>query len=625
MGDEDDMLDLSGFDDVAMAVGVHAGVYAAAPAAVVQTIASAGFSVANGRPAASSASSSTGVPNNSGVAGSHQPVLKSWNDDEDFDLDDDILDFQPRALPTATIVQPSATSSVPKPAVQPKKTTLLDVNVIGNTDDSFDFDHESQRPLVAHAKPALAPASAAAAPARGVALPQLPLDQAPAAASSGAAAAVAKAITVSTFHDAHGVADDGEDADGMTLGDLAAKRADGHVLNAMRLVQQQLPPPQQPPASKAGVAGAARPAAAFIARPAPTAAIAAAAPRSQVVAGPPPQGCNAASAAQGAQAAAAQPPRPSNAAGSAGAGPASSSSCGVNPLEWLSSLPPDVGNGQPPIWPLRPPAAAAAAAGGGRGAGWPLTGPWLSMCRDLNVWPGVWDPIVDVKDYDAIHTAATAPGADDELAIDAAQVGQDVIERWGTEPASHTSDIPPGCDEELVKLLRHYNLYQLKNCNRRSFSNVSQLVVKIRSIIPASDVNVCAWIEDPTAVMAAVLLRSVVDEHGHELGPGSVMLLRDISVFCMGEAQLLNIMPRNVARIWGPDTQDPRRAVYNDVLSGGGGGAGTGPNHDGHGGGAGDGGDEVEVVHGDARQVAAPSLQLPVGEQNLDISRAHAF
>jgi hypothetical protein len=47
-----------------------------------------------------------------------------------------------------------------------------------------------------------------------------------------------------------------------------------------------------------------------------------------------------------------------------------------------------------------------------------------------------------------------------------------------------------------------------------------------------------------------------------------VLLLRDVSVVCLGEPQVLAVLPRTVAHVWGPDCPDPRTAgAYNPALS----------------------------------------------------------
>jgi hypothetical protein len=158
------------------------------------------------------------------------------------------------------------------------------------------------------------------------------------------------------------------------------------------------------------------------------------------------------------------------------------------------------------------------------------------MLHALSLFPGVWDPVIAIRDRLPGHEALNGL------------------------PETYTQDIPAdgSCDVDFISTLRLYNIYAILHASVPAFSNVVTLLVRVRSFHAAGDVNCAAVVEDPSGSMPAVIQRQAAEDHSAELQVGAVILLRGVSVFCMGGPQVLCILPRNVARVWGPETLDPR-------------------------------------------------------------------
>jgi len=171
-----------------------------------------------------------------------------------------------------------------------------------------------------------------------------------------------------------------------------------------------------------------------------------------------------------------------------------------------------------------------------------LNGAWLKMCIDLSIWPDVWKPLLDFKKKKS------------ECLITSIDEFEKLVD-----------DIPEECNVDTVSTLRTYNIHYIKNQQPHpaAITRMTNLVVRIVSLWPSSDVNDMAIVEDPTGQIAAVVLKDSNAKIGSEaLSPGTVLLLEKISVVVLGSCQTLVISPRTISSIWSSDLVDPRRSYF---------------------------------------------------------------
>jgi len=195
-----------------------------------------------------------------------------------------------------------------------------------------------------------------------------------------------------------------------------------------------------------------------------------------------------------------------------------------------------------PLW-LASLGNSSSGTGGGHGDSdnreFKLNGAWLQMCIDLFIWPGLWQPLIDFR-----------RGVPD-CAIKSEE-----------EFSEYTQDVPEGCSKDTVATLRIFNVDYIhhKQPSPAALPRLMNLVVRIVSIWPSSEVNDVAIVEDPTGQIAAVVLRKATEVlTGDSLSPGAVILLSKVSVAVLGSCQTLVITFQSVLTSWGAETADPRR------------------------------------------------------------------
>ena len=168
-----------------------------------------------------------------------------------------------------------------------------------------------------------------------------------------------------------------------------------------------------------------------------------------------------------------------------------------------------------------------------------LNGAWLQMCLDLSIWPGLWQPLMDYR-----------------------RQRPDSFLKSDEEFREYIDDIPEGCNVDTVTTLRTFNVdfIRHKQPAPAALPRLINLVVRIVSLWPSSEVNDVAIVEDPTGQLAAVVLRKAAEVLvGDALSPGAVILLQKVSVAVLGSCQTLIISPRSVLSFWGADSPDPRK------------------------------------------------------------------
>ena len=193
-----------------------------------------------------------------------------------------------------------------------------------------------------------------------------------------------------------------------------------------------------------------------------------------------------------------------------------------------------------PLW-LATLGSSGYGTGGGHGDNreFKLNGAWLQMCLDLFIWPGLWQPLIDFRR----GVAGCAIKSEEEF-------------------SEYTQDVPEGCSKDTVATLRIFNVDYIhhKQPSPAALPRLMNLVVRIVSIWPSSEVNDVAIVEDPTGQIAAVVLRKATEAlTGDSLSPGAVILLQKVSVAVLGSCQTLVINFQSVLSSWGADTADPRR------------------------------------------------------------------
>jgi len=229
-------------------------------------------------------------------------------------------------------------------------------------------------------------------------------------------------------------------------------------------------------------------------------------------------------------------------------GPASASASGGGGAapdppapQWLRALPPGPGDA-----PFR------------------LSGAWLQMCLDAGVWPGLWAPLLALRDGRAVTWRGPGAAEPSERPYSPGLAPH--------EAAGFTADAPAGCSEASVITLRTFNVASLRAARPApaAVPRVLNLVVRVVALHAGGEVNDCASVEDPTGAMACILTRQCAEALGGALGAGAVLMLLKVSVAVLGGCQALVVRPENVMRCWPAETPDPRHAL---ALAGAGAGA----------------------------------------------------
>jgi hypothetical protein len=107
-------------------------------------------------------------------------------------------------------------------------------------------------------------------------------------------------------------------------------------------------------------------------------------------------------------------------------------------------------------------------------------------------------------------------------------------------------------DEYSAPLLKFTIARAVKQASRESLRNgkVNHLRVLLKSIVPGSR-NTSAVLKDPTGEILCTIHRSVMEEHGQELQPGAVLILRQVTVFSpAARKHYLCVTPDNIVIIY---------------------------------------------------------------------------
>jgi len=180
------------------------------------------------------------------------------------------------------------------------------------------------------------------------------------------------------------------------------------------------------------------------------------------------------------------------------------------------------------------------------------------MCLDAGVWPGLWGPLLALRD----GRAPTWRGPHGDEPAERAFEGPGL--RSPEEAAGCAADAPRGCSEASVVTLRTFNIAAVRALRPApaAAARLLNLVVRVVSLQSGGEVNDCAAVEDPTGAMAAVLTRAAVEALGAALAPGAVLMLIRVSVVVLGACQALVVRPDNVMRVWPAETADPRHSAH---------------------------------------------------------------